>query len=152
MQNNQLKKLSGSAGCFICDNNASNARSLHLEIFWDEGAEAIQIAFSPDETWCGYGNVVHGGLVASVLDEAMAWVVKQKSGEWAMTVDLQVRYKFALEPGKAYLARAKVENLGRVITTSAQLLTLDGQVAAQAFAKFLPAKGKAKPRNESTAE
>ena len=147
MQNNQLKKLSGSPGCFICDNNASNSRSLHLEIFWNEPGEAIQIAFSPDQTWCGYSNVVHGGLVASVLDEAMAWAVKQKSGEWAMTVDFQVRYKFALEPGKAYVAKAWVDNLGRVITTSAQLLTEDGQVAAQASAKFLPAKNKAKPRN-----
>ena len=126
-----LKKLSGSPGCFICDNNASNSRSLGLDILWDEQAEAVHIVFEPDQTWCGYSQVVHGGLVAAVLDEAMAWAVKQKSGEWALTADFHLRYKLALEPGQEYRVIAKVDELGRIITTQAQVLNCEGRVVAR---------------------
>ena len=36
----KLKKLEGSPGCFVCDNNGSNPRALALELFWDEGLKS----------------------------------------------------------------------------------------------------------------
>ena len=87
---------------------------------WDEAAKTVRIPCLPDETWCGYSNIVHGGLIASVLDEAMAWVIKEVSGDWAFTADYQIRYKRTLEPGKEYVAVAEVEELGsRKITVNA---------------------------------
>ncbi|MDL2210333.1 PaaI family thioesterase [Desulfovibrio sp. OttesenSCG-928-O18] len=144
-----MRQLSGSPGCVICDNNGSNPRSLALKIMWDEDTRTVRIACVPDETWCGYSRIVHGGLVASVLDEAMAWVVKEVSGDWAFTADYHVRYKKALEPGREYVAIAEVEHLAsRKITARARFVDPEGQVAAEADAAFLPSKGRAKPRPE----
>lgn len=141
-----LTSLPGSPGCFICDNNNSNARALKLPISWDESSQSVRIAFEPDQTWCGYESVVHGGLIAAVLDEAMAWAVKQKSGAWAFTADFHLRYKKALAPFKKYVAVGRTaEAAGRTIEAAAEILDEDGRVAAKASAVFLPSR-QANPR------
>lgn len=144
-------QLPGSPGCVICDNNGSNPRSLGLRILWDEHDKTILIPCAPDETWCGYSSIVHGGIIASVLDEAMAWAVKQVSGDWAFTADCSLRFKKAVQPGREYLAVASVENVAaRKITAGARFLDADGSVAVQASAVFLPSKGRALPRTGGT--
>jgi len=140
----ELEQLSGSPGCFICDNNGGNARSLGLKIFWNKEARTVHIPFVPDPGWCGYNKVVHGGLTAAVLDEAMAWVVRENTGDWAFTVDFHLRYKKAVEPDRKYQAVAGVVELGRKITTEARLYDENGNLAAVADAIFLPGKGQAK--------
>ena len=142
-----LTRLEGSPGCFICDNNGSNPRALALKLYWDENLQEVKIPFEPDQTWCGFDNVVHGGLAASVMDEGMAWVVKVVLGDWAFTADYRIRYKKPVLPGQKYMVTAKVnENKGRTIIAEAKLLDADNKVVAQAEATFLPAKGQARIR------
>lgn len=142
-----LRTLPGSPGCFICDNNGSNPKALALRLQYDEEARTVRIPCRPDQTWCGYRDVVHGGLVATVLDEAMAWAVKLHSGDWAFTAECRVRYKKAVTPGRDYTATAAiVEDAGRTLTAEACFLDSNGQVMAKASATFLPSKGKAQPR------
>ena len=143
---NTPEKLPGSPGCVICDNNHSNPRSLGLQLFWNTDNKTVNIPCLPDETWCGYSGIVHGGLVASVLDEAMAWVVKQTTGDWAFTADCHIRFKAALVPNKRYTATASVrEASSRKITANATFTDAKGTVVAQADAIFIPAKGRARP-------
>ena len=150
MNTPSLQQLPGSPGCVICDNNGSNPRSLHLAIFWNETEKAIHIPCAPDATWCGYSGVVHGGLVTSVMDEAMAWAVKQVTGDWAFTVDCHMRFKAALVPGKTYTTIASVEKASpRKISAIARVLDENGAIAAQAEAIFLPSKGRARTGQES---
>lgn len=142
-----LERLPGSPGCFVCDNNGSNPRSLRLKIMWDEAGREVRIAFRPDQSWCGYSEVVHGGLVAAVMDEAMAWAVKRSLGQWAFTADFHLRYKKPLAPGQDYEVRAGVEEGGgRKITARARVLDGAGRISALAEAVFLPANGQARPR------
>lgn len=146
MNNSQLERLSGSPGCFICDNDNSNPRALRLKLMWEEQSQTVSIDLIPDETWCGYSNIVHGGLIASVLDEAMAWAIKRKTGEWAFTADFQVRYKRPVKPGCAYQVKAQADAAGgRLINAKAELIDNNGKLTALAKAVFLPASGKAKP-------
>lgn len=142
-----LERLPGSPGCFICDNNGTNPRSLKLKVMWNANEGRVEIPFTPDQTWCGYSDVVHGGLVAAVLDEGMAWVVKKKMGGWAFTADFQLRYKKPLVPGREYLVVAEVEDHGgRKINTRARVMDQDGQVTAQATAIFLSTTDRPRPR------
>lgn len=142
-----MERLPGSPGCFICDNNGSNPRALRLKLMWDEESQTVRIPLIPDDTWCGYSQVVHGGLIAAVLDEGMAWAVKKKSGEWAFTADFHLRYKRPVEPGRDYTVLASVGEMGgRKIAAQAKLVDGDGRVTALAEAVFLPANGQAKPR------
>lgn len=149
LETEHLTTLPGSPGCFICDNNASNPRSLRLSLLWDEESKTVCIPCEPDESWCGFSNVVHGGLIATVLDEAMAWVVKMHTEEWAFTADCHIRYKSAVAPGNRYMATAGVtESARRKILARATFLDQEGKVLAEASATFLPSKGKARTRAE----
>lgn len=139
--------LPGSPGCFICDNNGSNPRALRLRLMWDEAGRTVRIPLHPDRTWCGFDDVVHGGLIASVLDEGMAWAVRQTSGQWAFTADFHLRYKQPVAPNRDYLVSAHVKEPGsRKITAEATLSDPDGQIIALAEAVFLPSRGQARPR------
>ena len=141
---NGWELLPASHGCFVCDGGGVNPRSLKLKIYWNPEGQSVHIPFTPDAGWCGYSEVVHGGLIAATLDEAMAWAVRQAMGEWAFTVDFHLRYKKAVEPGRAYQAVAAVQELGRKITASARLLDAEGQTAAVAEGIFLSGKGRAR--------
>lgn len=148
MDNTLLRQLPGSPGCVICDNNGSNPRSLKLRLLWNEETKCVHIPCDPDESWCGYSKIVHGGIIASVLDEAMAWAVRQNTGDWAFTAECRLRFKRPVEPDGTYVAIAGVDAIGkRTITAHANFLAPDGKMAAQASATFLPSKGRAKPRN-----
>ena len=143
----EMRQLPGSPGCVICDNNDSNPRSLKLKIYWNAEDRTVHIPCVPDESWCGYSSIVHGGIIASVLDEAMAWVVKEVTGDWAFTADYTIRFKAALVPDRRYEAVASVEDAGsRKINVLARLQDEDGKVAAQAKAVFIPVRGRAAPR------
>ena len=145
MQDNlMLTPLPGSSGCFVCDNRGVNDRTLGLKIYWNDEDKTVHIPFTPDSGWCGFSQVVHGGLIAAVLDEAMAWAVHEKLGDWAFTVDFHLRYKKAVEPGKEYRAVAGVVEAGRKITTEARLYDWEGKLTAVADAVFLPGKGAAR--------
>ena len=139
MMEETLERLSGSPGCFICDNDESNPRSLRLKIMWDDKAQVVKIPFCPDQSWCGYSDIVHGGLVAAVLDDAMAWAVKRQSGQWGFTVDFHLRYKKPVEHGRHYMVVAEVGELGgRKITAQAKVLDQDERPVVLAEAVFLP--------------
>ncbi len=137
-----MERLPGSPGCFVCDNDGSNPRSLRLNLMWDEEKQEVHILFKPDETWCGYSGVVHGGILASVFDDAMAWAVRQISGEWGVTADFHIRYRRPVTAGGEYTVKGRVESKkGRKAKTTAQILDTEGNVLAEADALFVGGAG-----------
>jgi uncharacterized protein (TIGR00369 family) len=140
-----LLRLPGSPGCVVCDNNGSNSRSLAVTVYWDEATGTVHIPCRPDNSWCGYENVVHGGVIASVLDEAMSWAVKMHLGDWGFTADFNVRYKKTVNPGKPYRATATVvKQEDRMIRVESDFKDEEGVVYAHGKAIFLPGRGKVK--------
>ena len=133
-----LEKLPGSPGCFVCDNDGSNPRSLRLHLMWDKEKKEVHIPFAPDETWCGYSGLVHGGILASIFDDAMAWAVRQNGGEWGVTADFHIRYRKPVTAGGKYTVKGRVEeSRGRRTKTSAQIVDAEGKVLAEADALFI---------------
>lgn len=133
-----MELLPGSPGCFVCDNDESNSRSLHLKLFWNEEEKMVYIPFTADKSWCGYSGVVHGGVLASIFDDAMAWAVRKESGEWGVTADFHIRYRKPVLADKNYTVKGKLENQrGRKFKTSAQILDTESNVLAEADALFV---------------
>ncbi|HDQ92862.1 MAG TPA: PaaI family thioesterase, partial [Synergistetes bacterium] len=61
-----MLKLEGSGGCFVCDRSGTNPRSLGVTIYWDEDENRTIIPFTPQADWCGYKDVVHGGILTAL--------------------------------------------------------------------------------------
>lgn len=119
--------------CFAC--GPRNPRGLHLDIKHD-GAH-IYVDFTPDETWQGFGGLAHGGLVATVLDEVMAWSL-YGFDEFAVTAKMELTYRKPVPIGQPLRATAWLhEDRGRAKKVRGEVRDAAGQLLASAEALFL---------------
>ena len=125
--------VSGDDYCFAC--GAKNPIGLHLE-FTPFEDKVIAKKIVPKE-FQGFANVVHGGIVTTLLDEAMDIFVQQKYNEQAMTGRLEVRYKHPTPVGEELTISAWQESQRRnIIFLKSTVETADGTITAEAPAKF----------------
>jgi len=97
--------------------------------------------WTPSPTWEGFRGIVHGGVVSTVLDEAMAKAVAA-TGSQALTAELRVRFRRHVTSGEAFLIRGWiVKQNKRLIATEAALTAPDGTEHAHAWASFLALPG-----------
>jgi acyl-coenzyme A thioesterase PaaI-like protein len=120
--------------CFGCGDD--NPIGLHLR--FAAYGDGVRASFIPAPDHQGFGGIVHGGIVSTVLDEAMAWATAH-AGFWAMTGDIHVRFRRPLTIGESAVVMARVSGpRGRLITTVGELaLASDGSSIATATATFV---------------
>jgi uncharacterized protein (TIGR00369 family) len=124
-----------------------------LSIFWNDEERRTEIPILPNSTWCGYEGVVHGGIIASVFDDAMAWAIRRESGSWAVTGEISVRYLRPVLAGTRYVVEGRVEkSSGRRISTVAVMKEENGKKVAEANALFVRIREKAISEGEEQME
>lgn len=118
--------------CFVC--GPENPVGLRLR-FRQEG-QAVAAEFVPREEHVGWQGVVHGGILAAVLDDAMGNVFYLR-GYQALTARMEVRFRRPVRPGDRLRVRAWVAaEDGRTITARAEL-ERDGEVVCSGEGVFL---------------
>ncbi len=109
--------------------NEPLARSLKGAIVeMDPDTSGAVLAFEPDESFKQGGGVIHGGIVATMLDYAMALAcfTRVATGQSFATVSLTTHYLRSVLPGR-HLVRARIDRKGaRLIFVSADLVR-DGE-------------------------
>ena len=119
--------------CFAC--GQANPKGLHLT-FRFEGEEYV-CEFTPEQEYQGWTQILHGGIVATVLDEVMTRALWER-GMAAMTVELTIRLKRPVPIGEPVTARSRlVSTRKRLCETEAELVLADGTIAATATGRFL---------------
>lgn len=120
--------------CVVCGED--NPRGLQVR-FSDAGHGSVEATWQPTADWEGFQGVVHGGILSTVLDEAMSKAVVA-SGSRAMTAELKIRYKKPVRTGDRLSIRGWVEDKRkRRITTEATLLDVSGEERVHAWGTFL---------------
>ena len=61
----------GNHNCFGC--SPKNQSGMFMEFYTDEERDSVLSWYSVPDHLCGWGNMVHGGIVSTLLDEAMGW-------------------------------------------------------------------------------
>ena len=124
--------------CFVCGQR--NPFGLHLVFRQEESS--IVADFQPREEHQGFPGVIHGGIVASVLDEALGRTsLLGEHPEWTMTGKLEVRYRRYVPYGPLLRVRATLETERRRMLLARGALTLakdESTVLAEASGIFLP--------------
>ena len=127
--------LPTSQGCFVC--GEENIAGLQTRFYVEDGL--VKATLKPQEHHCGYPNVVHGGVVAAILDEAMAWAATCAIKRMCVTADLQVRYVNRAPADRETTVTTEVVRAeGRVARVKSTLTGDDGEVFANAEARFVP--------------
>lgn len=127
-------KLEDDLMCYVCGKNNPQGLRLNFEQP-KKGRLTASIVFSKHHQ--GFKNIVHGGMIATVLDEMMvnlAW----KEGVPAVTAELNIRLKKAILVGQKVLLEGRLEKMGegknRVLYASAEARDEKGEVLASATA------------------
>ncbi|GAC1381869.1 MAG: PaaI family thioesterase [Ktedonobacteraceae bacterium] len=123
--------------CFVCGQR--NPFGLQLVFRLDNNT--IVAEFQPRQEHQGFPGVIHGGIVAAVLDEALGRtsVLAQKP-EWTMTGRLEVRYRRYVPYGQRLRVRASLGIERRRMLQASGVLTLaddDNAILAEAQGTFL---------------
>lgn len=102
--------------CFVCGQR--NPYGLQL-VFRLEN-NTIVADFQPREEHQGFPGVIHGGIVAAVLDEALNRTsLLGKNPAWTMTGRLEIRYRRAIPYGQPLRVRASLgSERGRMLQAS----------------------------------
>jgi acyl-coenzyme A thioesterase PaaI-like protein len=118
--------------CIVCWDRHPFGLKVEFRVTGEHSAEGT---FGCGKFYEGYENVVHGGIVSSLLDGAMASCILAKGLE-AYTVDLRVRYRTAVETGVPATIRGEWLRSAGPIHLLCATLEQDGKVRASARAKF----------------
>src|SRR5438094_4444415 len=115
----ELNDTSSYQRCFVCGHR--NPYGLHLFFRLDQNT--IVADFLPREEHQGFPGVIHGGIVAAVLDEALNRTSMLSSHPaWTMTGRLEVRYRRYVPYGERLRVRAAFTGeRGRMMQSSGTL-------------------------------
>jgi uncharacterized protein (TIGR00369 family) len=124
-------KQPNSRNCFIC--GLENSIGLKLKFYETPTGEVIVDHIVPDE-YQGYPGVVHGGVVAAMLDEVAGRTQMNGSPPRFMyTARLDIRYRQNVPTGKPlHLVGRSMKVKKRTATASAQIFGPDGALLAEA--------------------
>lgn len=126
-------KQPNSLNCFVC--GVENPVGLRLAFYEHPGGEVTCDVTLPSR-YQGYPGVVHGGIVASMLDEIAGRAAMQgDSGRFMMTAKLEVRYRKPVPIGQPLRLIGRLSRRrGRLTDVQGEIRLSDGSVAAEAQA------------------
>lgn len=122
--------------CFAC--GELNTHGLHLVLHTDEGRCWSDLSL--DARFQGWDGIAHGGIVATILDEVMAWALIDRDA-WGVTAKLDIAFKRPVLLGTPIRGEGwVVETRRRLFSTAGRIVDVDsGTVLASATATYVAA-------------
>ena len=121
--------------CFACGAENPIGMRLHIEI----GEGTARASWQAGDDYVGWSDKVHGGIIATLLDEVMAWAPSSHDS-WAVTAEMQIRYRAPANPGERLVATGRVtERRRRIYHVAGEVRGEDGRLVAEAEGRFLGA-------------
>jgi uncharacterized protein (TIGR00369 family) len=120
--------------CFGC--GQANPHGLHLEFLLAADQSVVCVPAVPD-TFEGPHGYLHGGIIATLLDETMSKAVRAR-GFTAMTRHMEVDYLRPVPSAATLRLEGRItRNEGRKHWTEAKILDTKGILLAQAKGVFI---------------
>ncbi|PWU15057.1 MAG: PaaI family thioesterase [Verrucomicrobia bacterium] len=134
-----MKTLPHTRSCFVC--GEFNPAGLKLRFQTD--GRVVQARFVPRPEHIGFKETVHGGLIATLLDEVMVWACAVHTRQFAYCAEFTVRFLHPLRPRQEVTAVGElvVNRRGKLFEARAELKDGAGLVLATATGRYLPIKG-----------
>lgn len=136
-----MKELPHTRSCFVCGED----NPVGLDLRSESDGQMVQMRFVPKQEHVGFADVVHGGIIATVLDEVMVWACAIRTKRFAFCAELSVRYLVPLPPGEPTLVTAELvaDRRGRLFEAKSEIRNQAGLVFASATGKYLPVRNEA---------
>jgi acyl-coenzyme A thioesterase PaaI-like protein len=122
-----------SRNCFVC--GLANPFGLHLR-FYETGAGEVTADYIVPEHFQGYPGVVHGGIVAAMLDEVTGRVHMQGDPpRFMFTARLEIKYRKNVPVGQLLRLEGQAcKSKAKTATSIGRIYGPDGELLAEAEA------------------
>jgi uncharacterized protein (TIGR00369 family) len=133
-----MRALPHTASCFVCGESNSSG----LKIRFETDGTLVRARFLPRPEHIGFKKTIHGGILATLLDEIMVWACAVRTGRFAYCADLNVRFLSLARPGEEIFASAELvaNRRNKLFEAKGELRNAAGLVLATAAGKYLPIK------------
>jgi uncharacterized protein (TIGR00369 family) len=121
--------------CFACGETNPIGMGLHIEL--GEGTARTEWLVGDD--YVGWSDKAHGGIIATLLDEVMAWA-PSSFDSWAVTAELSIRYRSPAAPGETLRASGRVaQRRRRIYDVVGEVRGADDRLVATGRGRYLGA-------------
>ena len=122
--------------CFACGAENPIGMRLHIEL----GDGTARTTWTVGDDHVGWSDKAHGGIIATLLDEVMAWA-PSSFDSWAVTAEMTVRYRSPASPGEELRAEGSVvERRRRIYDVRGEVRGADGRLIAEGHGRYLGAE------------
>jgi uncharacterized protein (TIGR00369 family) len=125
------KPQPNSRHCFVC--GVANPYGLQLR-FYESGPGEVTAEYTVPEHYQGYPGVVHGGIVAAMLDEVCGRAhMGGDPPRFMYTARLEIRYRHNVPVGQPLRMVGRVaKNKARTATATGEIFDAEGELLAEA--------------------
>jgi acyl-coenzyme A thioesterase PaaI-like protein len=133
-----MLKLPHTKSCFVCGLN----NPLGLKMDFETDGQFVRARFAPRPEHVGFRETIHGGIISTVLDEAMVWAVGVQTKRFAYCAELNVRFLQPARPSEELIVVAELTDNRRnkLFEAKAELQGPRGAIYAASTGKYLPVK------------
>lgn len=116
--------------CFVC--GRLNPAGLHMQ-FYDNGESEVISDYTVPARYQSYPGIVHGGILASMLDEVIGRVAMiGDHHHFMVSVRLQVLYRLPVPVETPLRVRGRILRMsGRLGKARGEIILPDGQIACE---------------------
>ncbi len=120
--------------CFAC--GEQNEYGLQMKFATLD--DSVETLFTPNDRFQGWNEIVHGGIISTMLDEAMSHAIFRLIGDTVVTAEMTVRFVRPMIVGRQVRVTGWIEaDRGRLIETRAHIYdTESGKIVAKGHARF----------------
>ncbi len=119
--------------CFACGRD----NPIGLKLNFRQEEDKVIASFVPEEVHQGYPGIMHGGLVTTLLDEAMAKVMNLRNIV-AVTATLEVKFRHKVQIGERLIIWGQlVEEKKKRCSIKSWLTDKEGKILAEASSVFI---------------
>jgi uncharacterized protein (TIGR00369 family) len=115
--------------CFVCGKRNQDGLQLDFELVGEDG---IRTEFTPPKRFQGWKDILHGGIIATILDEVMVNVAYLRK-IMAVTVKLEIKLRKPVAVGERLIFRGQILKQGtKTLDVKAWAEQEGGAVVAEA--------------------
>lgn len=126
--------------CFACGKENPVGLQINPDIIAD--GRQVKIECTPPSHFQGWANVIHGGILSTLLDEAITYVGIASFDGPAVTAQLEIRFKKPAMAGDKLIITAKrVKMSKRLVEVKAHIDSEQGDRIVEGSGKVMRATG-----------
>lgn len=120
--------------CFGC--GPENPYGLQMK--FESNGSRLRSRLTLDKRFRGWSNLIHGGILSTILDETMGWTVICLTGKFMLTKGMQVNYMKPVRVGMTVTATGYIRRRisDRKVEVAAEIVNADGQLCASSCGEF----------------